>query len=193
MQRYLQPFLSLRTAAYRYEYDDTRAICRGVFHTRFFAERKEEKRGKEKERRQKTFLSTKEHRYSPSLLLPLFCCLRIFPSGPYIMFFSIVFLARREYRVPQRENLSFCSTANRLMPEIYRRWWSCLHVDKVDFSIIRSTYFPFFFFFYRWIIDRSIEGLKWWTGMMSLRFFEKLFCKQSFIFRINLNGHKTYL
>ena len=106
-------------------------------------EKEKKKEGEEKERRQKTFLSTKEHRYSPPL--PLFCCLRIFPSGPYIMFFSIVFLARREYRVPQRGNLSFCSTANRLMPEIYRQWWSCLHVDKLDFSII--TYFPFFFFF----------------------------------------------
>lgn len=107
-------------------------------------------------------------------LLPLFCCLRIFPSGPYIMFFSIVFLARREYRVPQRGNLSFCSTANRLMPEIYRQWWSCLHVDKLDFSII--TYFPFFFFFlffYRWTIDRSIEGLKWWWTE-GWCFFEKL-------------------
>lgn len=106
-------------------------------------------------------------------LLPLFCCLRIFPSGPYIMFFSIVFLAWREYRVPQRGNLSFCSTANRLMPEIYRQWWSCLHVDKLDFSII--TYFPFFFFlfFYRWTIDRSIEGLKWWWTE-GWCFFEKL-------------------
>lgn len=82
-----------------------------------------EKRRKKGERKRKETenVSTKEHRYSPSLPLPLFCCLRIFPSGPYIMFFSIVFLARREYRVPQRENLSFCSTANRLMPEIYRR------------------------------------------------------------------------
>lgn len=132
------------------ERDETRAICRDVFHTRFFAERKEKKGrgkgGKEKERRQKTFLSTKEHRYSPSPPLPLFCCLRIFPSGPYIMFFSFVFLARREFRVPQRENISFCSTANRLMPEIYRQWWSCFHIDKVDFSIIGPTYFPFFLF-----------------------------------------------
>ena len=134
-------------------------------------EKEKKKEGEEKERRQKTFLSTKEHRYSPPL--PLFCCLRIFPSGPYIMFFSIVFLARREYRVPQRGNLSFCSTANRLMPEIYRQWWSCLHVDKLDFSII--TYFPFFFFFffYRWTIDRSIEGLKWWWTE-GWCFFEKL-------------------
>ena len=141
-------------------------------------EKEKKKEGEEKERRQKTFLSTKEHRYSPPL--PLFCCLRIFPSGPYIMFFSIVFLARREYRVPQRGNLSFCSTANRLMPEIYRQWWSCLHVDKLDFSII--TYFPFFFFFIflsmdnwsvHWGIEMMMDGGMMFLWKISL-FFEYL-------------------
>lgn len=158
MQCYLQPFLStLRTAAYRY--DETRAICRGVFHARFFAERKGKKGGRRKRKEtENVSLYKGASLFSPPL--PLFCCLRIFPSGPYIMFFSIVFLAWREYRVPQRGNLSFCSTANRLMPEIYRQWWSCLHVDKLDFSII--TYFPFFFFYF--FIDGQLIGpLRGWN------------------------------
>lgn len=51
MQCYLQPFLStLRTAAYRY--DETRAICRGVFHARFFAERKGKKEGGGRKRKE---------------------------------------------------------------------------------------------------------------------------------------------
>lgn len=120
--------------------------------------RKKRRRGKKKKGDRKRFSLQRSIVILP--LLPLFCCLRIFPSGPYIMFFSIVFLARREYRVPQRGNLSFCSTANRLMPEIYRQWWSCLHVDKLDFSII--TYFPFFFFYF--FIDGQLIGpLRGWN------------------------------
>lgn len=132
--------------------------------------RKKRRRGKKKKGDRKRFSLQR----SIVILPPSRCFVAYeFSHQARTLCFFPLFLARREYRVPQRGNLSFCSTANRLMPEIYRQWWSCLHVDKLDFSII--TYFPFFFFlfFYRWTIDRSIEGLKWWWTE-GWCFFEKL-------------------